>query len=117
MNSRLTTEVMTTFNNTTAFSSAIDITSFNGAAIAVLVTGTSGAGNMKLQASLNPGDDTAWFDVPATLGGATVSQTITIAAQHYLNTGNIAFYPSVRVSITSTNTNPIVCTVKAMGKG
>lgn len=106
------------FNNTTSVSDPIDITSFEGCAFGVVVTGASGAGTMKLQGSFSPAVATSWFDIPATLGGATVSQTITVGTTpHYLNTGNIAYYPSVRVSVTSTNTNPITVAIVARAKG
>lgn len=102
------------FNNTTVVSANYDLTPFLGASFTVGVTGASGAGTMKLQGSI---DGTNFVDIPATNGGATATQTITIAAQHYLSTGNCAFFPIVRVSVTSSNTNPITAVISGFGKG
>lgn len=118
MISKIFSGSIASFNNTTAVSDAFDITPFEGVAFGVVVSGASGAGSMKLQGSFKPSDSTSWFDIPATLGGATVSQTITIGTTpHYLNTGNIAYYPAVRISVTSTNINPITVAISGNAKG
>ena len=96
MISRRFTSTIASFNNTTQVSESYDLTPFLGASFAVVVTGAGGAGTMKLQVSNDPGISTSWMDLPATLGGASATQTITVGTTpHYLNTGNIAFYSAV----------------------
>lgn len=99
----------------TGTTKAFDMSSCLGAAFNVVITGAGATGSIKLQGSIKDGK---WFDIPATLGGATVTQTIAVGTNLYLNTGNIAFYGLVRVSANETGGGAITnMEVRGIGKG
>jgi hypothetical protein len=70
-------------------------------------SGTTIAGSIKLQASI---DGTNWNDV------ADSSQTISAASTYLWNITEVA-YPNFRVSVTADNANVITTTVKFYAKG
>lgn len=99
--------------NTTVTSDAQDLSHCLGYVIRLVYAGSSISATAKLQTRMSADD--SWFDLPDS--GATASHTLTASGGSNVWYVPDAYYPWVRLSITSADADAATCTAEIAAKG
>ncbi len=99
--------------NTTATSDGQDLRFCLGYSVRLVYTGSSLNGSAKIQARMSEED--SWFDLPDS--GSTAVHTLSASGGNHFWHITDAYYPWVRLAVTTADANTATCTAEMTSKG